>query len=96
MFTTFDIEEGAPDDFYDTLFDSNKQEIPGIGVAEVVDYERRYDSDGDPENVLVFKIEDRYFRKTGYHDSWGGYGDWDGRLTEVKPVEKTVTFYEPI
>lgn len=42
---------------------------------------------------VVFQVGDKIFKKTGFYQSHYGY-DWDGDLTEVRPVEKVVTFYE--
>lgn len=43
---------------------------------------------------IVIKAGDQFFKQTGYFYSHSGYG-WDGDLTEVQPVEKTFTFYDP-
>lgn len=64
------------------------------GPVEVVDADTDYD-DGGHGRSLVVKIGDRHFLKKGYYDSWDSY-DWDGSITEVKPVEKTVVVYETI
>jgi HNH endonuclease len=44
---------------------------------------------------LVIEIEDRYFKKTGYHQSHDGTY-WDGSVTEVRPTQKTITVYNKI
>ena len=47
-----------------------------------------------PKNGVVDDAAPRYFKKEGYYSSWDG-SDWDGAFTEVRPVEKYVTAYEP-
>lgn len=64
------------------------------GMVERVHASTDYD-DGREERTMVVKIGDRYFQKTGYYDSWDST-TWDGRLFEVKPVEKTITVYEEV
>lgn len=50
--------------------------------------------EGGGEHVFVIiKAGDQFFRKTGYYMSHYG-SDWDGDVTEVHPVEKTITVYE--
>jgi hypothetical protein len=55
--------------------------------------------EGHGEDVyMVFKTVDvdgteQYWRKDGYYSSYGGT-DWDGDFREVRPVERTVVFYE--
>lgn len=55
-----------------------------------------HEGDGEVRYIVV-SISDgtdtRWFRKDGYYASYDGT-TWDGVLREVKPVEKTVTFYE--
>jgi hypothetical protein len=52
--------------------------------------------EGGGEDVsVVIKIGDQYFEKLGYYASHYGC-EWDGSLTEVKPVEKTITVYERV
>ena len=76
-------------------FDSYKWvEIPGFGRLEVVEYDGGGEGHGE-YIYLVFKIGDRYFRKTGYYASFDG-SNWDGSLEEVEPFEKTVTDYRRV
>lgn len=61
-----------------------KVKIAGIGVAECVD---EYGGEGQGDDYwTVFKIQDRYFRKNGWYDSYNG-SEWDGALEEVFPKE---------
>lgn len=51
--------------------------------------------DGEGEIYVVFKIEDRLFRKYGYNESFYGT-EWDGDLEEVEEYEKTVKNYRKV
>lgn len=42
---------------------------------------------------VVFKIGDQLFKKSGWYASHDG-SYWDGDLSEVKPVQKTITVFE--
>lgn len=64
------------------------------GVATYQDSGSEYD-EGCQARWLVFKVAERYFRKTGHYDSWAG-GEWDGELEEVRPREKMITVYDSI
>jgi hypothetical protein len=43
----------------------------------------------------VLKFGDQFFRMDGYYSSGSGT-DYDGDMYVVKPVERTVTFYERV
>lgn len=45
---------------------------------------------GEDEAYLIFKVGDRYFKKSGYQNSYGDETTWNGRVTEVFAEEKTV------
>lgn len=82
------------EEFWYTLGSYEWVEIPGFGRLEVVEYDGG--GEGHGEYIFcVFKIGDRYFRKTGYYASFDG-SNWDGALEEVKPFEKTVTDYRRV
>lgn len=64
--------------------------------GEVIEVEKIDDFGGEGQGDsiwVVIKVGDQLFRKDGYYLSHYGT-DWDGEVTEVKPVERTVTFYE--
>lgn len=66
-------------------------------VVEVVN--RESDSfgeyyEGDGEISLVFRVGDRYFRKTGYQSSYGEDRSWDGEIVEVFPETRTITAFK--
>jgi hypothetical protein len=60
---------------------------------EVVDSRLGEEGDWSVETYIVVKIGDRYFKKTGHYASHDGEY-WDGPVTEVKKVTKTVEVYE--
>jgi hypothetical protein len=56
-------------------------------------------SERENENmVVIFKIEDKYFRINGTYDSWDGTRFYDilNNFYEVKPVQKTITVFEAV
>jgi hypothetical protein len=72
----------------------------GKGTRNGLTAERvaEYGGEGDGDQYwVVISISDglttRHFRKDGYYASYDG-GYLDGDTSEVKPVEKLVTFYE--
>lgn len=48
--------------------------------------------DGGPVFVIV-EVEGRFFKKSGYVDSYDGY-TWDGPTVEVHKTTKTVEVFE--
>ena len=75
--------------------------LPGHGVITLIDRkDTRKDLGLDDQEVhMIFRLEtpgtsDRFFKKVGTTDSYGG-GEWDRfPLIEVYPTEKTITVYE--
>lgn len=70
------------------------------GFASFVERTTRKDEWGDLENFLIFKVTDddgyaRHFSIRGYESSYEGI-EYDGAISEVKPVEKTITTYESL
>ncbi len=67
-------------------------------TAEVVQVTDHEDSDNDRDLSVVVKIEDQFFENTGYGEVGSRYyGDYDPSwygVKEVRPVQKTVTYYE--
>lgn len=47
-------------------------------------------------SVKYFKALDMYVKIDGYYQSYNGtsFEDWDDAVSEVRPVEKTITVYE--
>ena len=45
------------------------------------------------ETSLIFQVGNQTFRKTGHYQSHYG-NDWDGPLTEVHQVQKTITVWD--
>jgi len=72
------------------------EEIPGLGTVTCV---KSGGGEGQGDAYwLVFNVVDtagsvRWFRMDGYYASYDG-GYYDGPFSEVKPVERMVTFYE--
>lgn len=50
---------------------------------------------GDDEVYIIFKVGDRFFKKTGTMDSYDENFSWDGPVTEVYGTTKTVTVFVP-
>jgi hypothetical protein len=70
--------------------------IPIDGVAVGVTLVDQEGGEGQGEHIwFVIKIGDQLFRKEGYYTSHYGT-DWDGPFSEVEPVQKLVTVYEPV
>jgi hypothetical protein len=51
--------------------------------------------EGATDIWVVIEIEDKLYRKSGYHQSHDGTY-WDGPVVEVRAQEKLVTVYERI
>ncbi len=75
------------------------EDVQGLGRVTL---ETQFGGEGQGDNYyLVLKVVDilssdgtvRYFKKLGWHASHDG-SYLDGDLVEVKPVDRTVTFYE--
>jgi len=73
--------------------DYDSEEL-GLGKVEEVD---RYGGEGQGStwySVKHFVEHDVYIRTDGWYSSYDGTYFDEGYGTEVRPVEKTVTFYE--
>jgi len=51
------------------------------------------ENSGDQSIHVIFEVDGKFYKKTGYHSSYGGT-EWDGAVTEVQPKTKTITVYE--
>ena len=71
-----------------------KVKIPGIGVAKFVERNGGYEDEGSYMDV-IFKVNDRFFRKVGTYDSWDS-DEWDGALEEVVQKEVLKTVWERV
>lgn len=69
-------------------------ELPGVGTLTVIDDYDDYD-DGHALYV-VFSIEGSTFQYTGWDDSWGGDGGWEGPLEKVETDQITITRYKVV
>lgn len=87
---------------WDRLFQGNNIKVTpeyDSTTAEFVEAKHREkDHYGDyiqdeGEIHVIFKVGDRYFKKTGYQSSYGDDRDWDGYVTEVFPQTKTFTVF---
>lgn len=67
------------------------------GITEYAEYvDGKMPEEGGGEQIyVVIKVGTQYFRKDGYYLSHDG-SYWDGDVVEVRPIEKTITVYEPI
>lgn len=79
--------------FYEKLWDGSELNTP-FGAVKKIDSSNGY-RDGQEERIMVLQIGDRFFKKFGSYDSWDS-ANWEGRLIEVRPIEKTVTVYEAV
>ncbi len=82
---------------YNDMASDDQGDLKELGEIEyLIDSERALEGDSEcMTTVVLFKDHGVYIRLDGYYASYGG-SDWDGDYFEVKPVEKTVTFYEAI
>lgn len=60
---------------------------------ELVDTETGGEGHDHTSTYIVFNVGEQTFKQTGYYMSHYG-NDWDGPLTEVVAVEKTITVWE--
>lgn len=71
-------------------------DLPGVGRITL---EKQFGGEGQGDQYwFVIRVENgddpvRLFKQDGWYASFDG-GYYDGDFTEVKPVEKTVVFYE--
>jgi len=81
--------------FYQTLWnDVSSIETP-MGTVTSVSEATNSSGEDSESRTLVFTVDGRFFRKTGYYDSWES-ADWDGELVEVEPKQVYTTVYEEI
>lgn len=81
------------DGFFSHLWHEANSLQTKFGLIERVQKETDYD-EGRELRSLIVKVNDRFFKKVGYYDSWDSCS-WDGNLFEVAPFEKTVIEYVP-
>jgi hypothetical protein len=70
-----------------------------LGNIKEVYHEGGEDQGSHWESVKYFEDHDVYISVVGYYTSYDGtdfYNGWDGCCSEVRPIEKIVTFYESI
>ena len=75
----------------------NNDEVTIDGETYPVELIEEYtgeEGDYSAETFVIVKVGEQTFRKTGHYRSHYG-NDWDGPFTEVQPVEKKVTAWEP-
>jgi hypothetical protein len=93
------ITDGVEADWYELsdLGDGDKTTITLRGAAvEIEKVGGKAPCEGGAEDVsVVIKVGSQLFEKTGYYASHYGC-DWDGDVTEVRPVEKIITVYERV
>lgn len=94
-FTVRELEDAfnETDYYWDDIDEDAEIDLKGFGKLEFVE---DFGGEGQGDTMwVVFKVQDRYFRKTAYYDSWNG-ASWDSSLEEVEPKEKVITVYEVI
>ncbi len=96
-YTSNEIESAIDWDDLDYADDGYKTTVTlRCEPVEIEKVDGKPPAEGGGENIFaVIKVGDQFFKKTGYYASHYG-SEWDGDLTEVRPVEKTVTVYERI
>lgn len=74
-----------------------EKEVPGVGKFDLVDEHGGEDEGSNWYNIRYFPDHDIYVKVQGYYQSYNGtsFDDW-GDVTEVRPVEKTITVYEGV
>lgn len=71
-------------------------ELGPVVEAELVEFSHREKDrwnepiQGEDECHIIFKVGDRYFKKTGYESSYDEVISWNGEVIEVFPETKTV------
>lgn len=50
---------------------------------------------GEDECYIIFRVGDRFFKKTGFESSYDEDRSWNGDVTEVFGSTKTITIFEP-
>lgn len=92
----------ASDNWDDLWDDGSTWVVPAGDQTEAVlvfKKEREKDHYGEyiqdeGEVYMIFEVNGRYFKKTGYQSSYGYDRVWDGPVTEVHKVTKTIEVYE--
>ena len=91
--------EGYESEFYVSLSQSRPLRLPTLGDEGLDAYEvEQYGGEGQgDEYYVVFKIEDRLFKKDAWYSSYDGT-DWDecGPVYEVESFQKTITDYRAL
>ena len=79
----------------ESFFAYEMDETEELGKAPIVDEEGDCEGGGDYSMVIrYFENFGIYIKETGYYSSYHGT-DWNNDFEEVKPVQKTITVYEP-
>ncbi len=66
-----------------------------FGKADIIDEEGGYGGGGEyAHRVRFFEDHNVYIKLEGFYSSYNGTDYDDNDYEEVKPVERTVTFYE--
>lgn len=103
-YTTEEIENAVAereegDGWFDLDWAENGHKVKVTLQGEETEVEKvdgKPSAEGGGEHVyIILKAGDQFFEKTGYYASHYGT-DWDGDVTEVRPVEKTMTVYEAV
>lgn len=76
-------------EFFRNLSHGSLITVANLGDFENVEYFSPYNESGDIDAELIFKFDNRYWKVSGYLDSWEG-GCWDSGPVEVFPQAKTI------
>lgn len=91
-------------DMFDSGAGSKHKVVPSnvSDEAEVLEVKGRYRDpygealQGDEECYIIFRVGERFFKKTGWESSYGDEDrHWDGPVTEVFGSTKTITVFVP-
>lgn len=89
--TGIDVSDFA----YEDVTQDNREKIGKWNEVE------QHGGEGEGEDwysVKYFPEHDIYIKVSGFYQSYSGtdFGDFDDACKEVKPIERKVTFYEPL
>ncbi len=96
------IEEKLGSDEFHEIVESEVDLSPEFDEAVGLPYkflgkDSEYSGDDCYDEIYRFQIGDQIFEVTGTYSSWGDDGMDDVMsFYEVRPVERMVTFYEPV
>jgi hypothetical protein len=95
-FDSSDVEVALETTNWETMFKAPKDTPFAVLLDNSAHLGHKVDNstaDDKTDVWVVVEVSGRFFKKTGYRERYYST-EWDGILTEVSPVSKTVTVYE--